>query len=388
MKPVAITKVVAKIRRGTVVGQAQVGLLCVSQGQIHWNSGGTINLSSEELVDVFSEELELNGWPVAGSTDDLFSGYDVSGAELLIGAKISKIEANICMPNSGFGNFSKKGSLRMDVEWQVYNPARREIIGEINTSGSHKITQAIPTGEYELMASAFSVAINNLLASDEFLSLVQRVDSSATAPIDRAKITVDNQLKRFQSITEATTYAQKATVVVRTASSTGSAFAIGDGSVLLTNAHVVGDAQNVTIVTSGGLEIPAKVTRKDRGRDIALLEISGVKLPALHLDASKQQITDSVFAVGSPLNEALQGTVTNGIVSSIREIDGYTWIQSDVAVNPGNSGGPLLNDLGSVVGVTAAGFQPAGSQVGLNLFIPIDDAIEYTGLILATSVSD
>ena len=61
-------------------------------------------------------------------------------------------------------------------------------------------------------------------------------------------------------------------------------------------------------------------------------------------------------------------------------MDGYNWIQSDVSISPGNSGGPLLNGNGSVIGISTAGYQAAGSQVGLNLFIPIGDALNYTKL--------
>ena len=83
VKPLAITKVAAKMRRGTVLGKMSVGALCIPRSDIKWRSGNKVHLSNEELADVFREELEANGWPVMGSTEDLFSGYDVSGAEIL-----------------------------------------------------------------------------------------------------------------------------------------------------------------------------------------------------------------------------------------------------------------------------------------------------------------
>lgn len=387
VKPVAITKVVAKIRRGTEVGQLQGGAFCVAQSKINWNSGGAVNFSSEELVDVFRDELEVNGWPVVGSTDDLFSGYDVTGAELLIAARISDLSANVCMPMIGFGNFNKKGSMNMTVDWQVYNPARREIIGEIQTRGSYIQKAAVPAGDYELMANSFSVAINNLLANKEFQDVVKRSNELAKVPSTNAQLQIPNVYVNYPSPQEAIAQAKKATVIVRTAGGMGSAFAVGDGSLLLTNAHVVGDAENVTLVAAGGIEIPAQVKAKDKGRDVAILAISGLKLPALHLDRRNPEVATRVFAVGSPLDELLEGTVTAGIVSSVREFEGYNWIQSDVAVSPGNSGGPLINERGSVVAITAAGFQPAGSQVGLNLFVPIADALNFLGVEISATES-
>lgn len=383
VKPVAITKVVAKMRRGTEIGTAQGGVFCASQGKIRWQSGGTVNFSSEELVDVFRQELEVNGWPVAGSTDDLFAGYDLSGAELLIAAKIADLDANVCMPMVGFGNFDKKGALRMDVEWQIFNPARREIIGELVTSGSYELKDSMPTGDYELMVGAFAVAVNNLLASADFRDIVKRQDELIAAQAS-SEVAIVNQFNRFSSTREATEYAQRSTVTIRTASGHGSGFAIGDGSLILTNAHVVGDAAQVTLVTNGGLEIPATVSTLDKGRDVALLSINGVRLPALHLKFGAADLTSDVYAIGSPVDENLQGSVTSGIVSSYRTYDGYRWLQSDTAINPGNSGGPLIDSTGSVVGISTAGISLGGGNDGLNLFVPTDEAAEFLGLSMTT----
>jgi S1-C subfamily serine protease len=382
VKPVAITKVVAKIRRGEDVGEYQVGALCLPNSKISWKSGSKVNLSSEELVDVFREELELNGWPVVGSTEDLFSGYDVSGAELLIAAKITDIETAICFPYSGFGNFMSNGSMRLKVEWQIYNPARKTIIGTVNTAGSAIIKNVVDDAGYELMAQSFSVAVNNLLANNSFREYVERATLSAE-PIPKETIhQINNPDVSYSSIKEALENARLSTVIVRTATGHGSGFAVGMGDLILTNAHVVGNAQNVTIITSSKIRLQGKVETVDKGRDIALIKISGINLPPLRIYEGGLIVAESLFAIGAPLDETLSNTVTQGIFSSEREYDGYYWIQSDVSINPGNSGGPLLNSSGYVVGISTAGFQPAGSQVGLNLFIPIGDGLKYIGISL------
>ena len=93
VKPIAITKVAAQIRRGTVVGGLGIGIFCTGSQDIKWRSGNKVFLSNEDLVDVFREELEANGWPVVGSTEDLFEGYDVSGAEVLVAARLTDLES-------------------------------------------------------------------------------------------------------------------------------------------------------------------------------------------------------------------------------------------------------------------------------------------------------
>ena len=382
IKPIAITKVAAKIKRGTVIGSVKGGWLCIPQmnGDIKWKSGKTIYMDSEELVDIFREELELHGWPVVGSTEDLFSGYDVSGAEVLVAAKINDIECEFCAPNSAFGDWSINGSLNMSVEWQVYSPARKKLIGSVNTQGSIQSSTALDIDEF--LSTSFSRAANNLIASQEFLEMVEKSASLYQAPDVHDNLVIDNKKNDYITEQESITKAKNSTVSIRTASGHGSGFAIGDGSLILTNSHVVGEAKNVTIVTSNGISINGLVDIVSKERDVALIKIEGIRLHPMHIDTRIPESTTKVFAIGSPLTEELSGTVTSGIVSGMHLMDGYNWIQSDVAISPGNSGGPLLNGYGSVVGISTAGYQVGGSQVGLNLFIPINEALNYTNLRL------
>ena len=84
--------------------------------------------------------------------------------------------------------------------------------------------------------------------------------------------------------------------------------------------------------------------------------------------------------VGTPLDQRFQGSVTKGVVSATRVYEGRAYIQSDAVVNGGNSGGPLLDEEGSVVGITVSGMEIGGAPVGINLFIPIDDALRALSL--------
>jgi S1-C subfamily serine protease len=103
----------------------------------------------------------------------------------------------------------------------------------------------------------------------------------------------------------------------------------------------------------------------------------------LYIYSNKLAAGSEVYAIGSPLKEELSGTVTKGIISGYREIVGLKWIQSDVPISPGNSGGPLVDSKGRIVGISTAGYQYGGSQVGINLFIPIEEALKYGYLKLS-----
>jgi serine protease Do len=158
----------------------------------------------------------------------------------------------------------------------------------------------------------------------------------------------------------------------------GSGFIVGSDGVILTNAHVVDDAQKVTVKLTDRREFEAKVIGSDAKSDIAVLKIDAKDLPVVKLgDPRELHVGEWVVAIGSPFG--FENTVTAGIVSAKgRSLpnDGYVpFIQTDVAVNPGNSGGPLFNLRGEVVGINSQIFSRSGGYEGLSFAIPIDVAM-------------
>jgi serine protease Do len=122
------------------------------------------------------------------------------------------------------------------------------------------------------------------------------------------------------------------------------------------------------------------VVRADKRRDVALIKADPRGRQPLRLQTQAPQPGDTVFAIGAPLEKELQSTVTRGVASANRIRDGFSYIQSDVTVNHGNSGGPLLNDKGEVLGLTEMGLAPNDTPVGLNFFTPISDALAFLSL--------
>ena len=117
--------------------------------------------------------------------------------------------------------------------------------------------------------------------------------------------------------------------------------------------------------------------RSDPARDVALLRIEGGAYTPLPLRLEPVALTEEVYAVGSPLDPSLAGTVTRGIVSQIQQNEhSQPLIQADATIQPGNSGGPLLDARGNVVGISQSGLTDDGSHlVGINFFVPIADAL-------------
>lgn len=155
----------------------------------------------------------------------------------------------------------------------------------------------------------------------------------------------------------------------------GSGFIIDSDGVIVTNAHVVKRADKVTVTLKDGRKFIASVVGRDRATDLAVLKVDATDLPSLDFgDSDALLVGAPVVAVGNPFG--LGQTVTSGIVSALgRDIKSGpfdNFIQTDAAINRGNSGGPLLNEQGQVVGINTAILSPTGGSVGLGFAVPSD----------------
>jgi serine protease Do len=167
----------------------------------------------------------------------------------------------------------------------------------------------------------------------------------------------------------------------------GSGFLVSSDGIVLTNAHVVDGAKVVTVKLSNHREYKAKVLGADRSSDIAVLKIDARDLPTVQIgDSNQLNVGDYVLAIGEPFG--LEETATAGIVSAKgRSLpgDGYVpFIQTDAAVNPGNSGGPLFDANGNVVGINAQIYSHSGGYEGVSFAIPINLAVQVKDQIVKT----
>jgi serine protease Do len=162
----------------------------------------------------------------------------------------------------------------------------------------------------------------------------------------------------------------------------GSGFVIRADGLIVTNRHVVNGALKVKVRLPDGRDFPARILGADAVTDIALLKVDGVKLAALRLGSSQSvSVGDAVIAIGNPYG--LGQSVSAGIISArarTLEDDPYIdFLQTDAAINHGNSGGPLMTPDGVVVGVTSAIFSPSGGSVGLGFAIPAETVTAVIG---------
>ncbi len=181
--------------------------------------------------------------------------------------------------------------------------------------------------------------------------------------------------------------------------SSGTGFIIRRGGIILTNTHVVAEAQKVIVTLNDGTDLPAQVLGADPVTDIAVLKVDRTNLPTVVLGRSTDlMIGEWVVALGNPFAYLLgntEPTVTAGVVSATgRNIlpQGtqaglyLDMIQTDAAINPGNSGGPLVNALGEVIGVNSSIFSNTGGSIGLGFAIPIERAVRVADEITRNGV--
>jgi serine protease Do len=161
--------------------------------------------------------------------------------------------------------------------------------------------------------------------------------------------------------------------------SLGSGFVISPDGYILTNAHVVEAADEITVTLTDKREFRAKVIGADKRTDVALIKIEATGLPKVIIgDPAKVRVGEWVLAIGSPFG--FENSATAGIVSakgrSLPQENFVPFIQTDVAINPGNSGGPLFNMKGEVIGINSQIYSRSGGYMGLSFAIPIDVAME------------
>ena len=167
----------------------------------------------------------------------------------------------------------------------------------------------------------------------------------------------------------------------------GSGFIVSADGLILTNAHVVRDAKDVIIKLTDRREFQAKVLGSDPKTDVAVLKIDAKNLPTVPLGSARNlKVGEWVLAIGSPFG--FENSVTAGVVSakgrSLPDDSFVPFIQTDVAVNPGNSGGPLFNTRGEVVGINSQIYSQTGGYQGLSFAIPIELATKVRDQIVAT----
>ncbi|WP_243311584.1 S1C family serine protease [Fundidesulfovibrio agrisoli] len=383
-KTIGLGRVVVKLPRGQVYGDLKSGALCLPNTQLVWGAGSR-SPKVEEFTSIFYEELRRNNYNVKGDPTDLFN-REAPATEITVGGLITDLYVEACFPWFGWGNVRKGTSkATVSVEWQVYSNYQKKVLMKSTASGEAEFK--FENGNFnEALFLAFSSAVQGLLADPKFNKLLLEPEKNAEAPdpavqaAPPAGIKVSANPKQTYSLEEV----KKRVVVLQMGGMHGSGVLVGDEGYILTNDHVVKGLKRMKVIFENGTATEGIVIRSDPVQDVGLVKIENPPVKGLAVRPERVATGTEVFAVGAPLDVTFHGTVTKGIISAYRpREDGSQWIQSDAMINGGNSGGPLVDGQGRVVGLTSWKRIDTNSNnrsTGLNFFVPIAEGMRVVGV--------
>lgn len=374
-KSVILSRAIFKLKDGQVwATEAAHYLACnLVASDIRWKADQS-EVKNDRFRAIFEEEANRAGFK---GSDNLFDA-NATATDFQVGVIIEDMQARLCYaPSDSGGPPVYRGTLLMTAQWQVYDPLRREVIARVTTSAGGEEKKLSRDGIELVVYAAFRESARALLADPAFRQ------AAMSSPRDSA--TTNQSLTPISFVSAPPVRrpipdALGSVVAIFTDSGHGSGFLVSNDGYLITNQHVVGGSKYVKVRWSDGFETLGEVIRSDKRRDVALVKTDPHGRSPLSLRRGGVQAAEAVFALGTPLDPKFQGTVTKGVVSSTRILDGFAFIQSDVTVNPGNSGGPLLDEAGAVVGIAVLAYRPDDLPTGINLFIPIGDALDFLNL--------
>jgi len=379
---VRLDRVVMALPAGAPWLTLKTGLLCIAGAYSRTWPGGRETQDLPPYAAAFKAELERAGYKVVTPGEDNLFDHDGGSADYEAAAVITDAHVDACVSNGELftERYSVRGEGTIALDWQLYSRIKKQVVAHLSTSGTSRLGRNVPGGVARLVTEAFAGNVRELAANAEFRAAMRApraLSKGFVMPGQQSGIPLAGSLKAGpRQIEDAT----GSVVMIATGVGTGSGILVSEDGYVLTNAHVVGDDKEVRVRWSDRIETLAQVVRVAKDRDVAIIKTNARERTPLAIKRGAVSPGQRVYAIGTPLDKTFQGTVSSGVVSANRIIDGLRFIQSDTSISPGSSGGALLDENGSVIGITVAHYLNGGQPAGLNLFIPIGDAMDFLSL--------
>lgn len=383
-RPVSLTRVVSRVSRAKRWATISGGASCAPEGDVAW--GETVDDVLADIERNFGDEVTAAGFRLDGDPDNLFEQAGSFG-EYTVGGVIKDAAGALCTAppaaaaprragDRSTGRIS--GKVVLEVEWQIYSRLQRQVVARLVTKGGYAQEHPAAGDAASMAQHAFAESAQALIASDVFRKTFIGAPGQAepVLPTRLTPIAMTTAKPAAMSIGDAV----GSVVLIFAGEGHGSGFLISKDGYVMTDQHVVGSADRVKVRWADGIETLGEVVRSDRGRDVALIKTDPRGRTPLALRTEAMTPGQTVYAIGAPLEARFQNTVRRGVVSAYRTIDGFRFLQSDVAINPGDSGGPLLDDKGQVVGMTKSTYRVQETPTGINFFVPTRDALDFLQL--------
>jgi serine protease Do len=362
------------ISPGTHLGELKAGWVgsCTNPRPLTYKHG-MVKLSTTNYRSMFKDVMQASGIPVEQPAR--FTGEEVKKADLNFAGTIQEMALNACFPQLGKDQSYAIGEAYLKVEWSVFSPVERKVVYSATTQGRSPTAFETRLADDGLIAEAMRDSLVRFLAQPGLEATLIAAPGGA-APATK-KPAFANAPRLTGGLTKNMAQLRGSVVTVFANAGQGSGFAVGKGDRVLTAAHVVAGSKFVKMTTADDKHYYGEVVKSDAPRDLALIKLEQGQLKPLAIVAAVPEAGAEVYAIGSPLGNKFSMSVTKGVVSGMRTEDGQDYLQSDVSVLPGSSGGPLLDADGNVVGVTQGGLSLSGAPAGMNFFKPARDLLKF-----------
>lgn len=280
---------------------------------------------------------------------------------------------------------AKKSGLQVSVlvGWSLFDASLEKEIKTWETTG-YADSKSVKTFN-EQLDRALQEATSSLIGNVEFQKITKLGYKSSTLIAATDSLVFESApFKRYSSYSEMVKTVAKSVVTVKTNDGHGSGFFISSDGYVMTNYHVVANAATLEIILENGYTFNASLIAKDEKRDVAVLKMPGRNFKPLLADTDPESysIGNEVIAIGTPMDIDLGQTVTRGIVSGKREFEKQSYIQTDVSISPGNSGGPLINSsTGHLIGIIVSKVMEQNAS-GIGFAIPVGEALRVLNIKL------
>lgn len=330
---------------------------------------------AEAITYAFSRNLREFGYRNNPGEESVFSEAPKKPIEIEIGALVQEVQMAHCSKAGG----AVEGNLYFKARMELLVPAAQKVVHAPVVEGS-VAAQRSPT-LVEFYRAGADALVKNFLAEPGVIAWLNgEKPLPAALPVVASKegaLRLDPVTPPSGGTAGDATLLRASVVTIEGGGRSGSGFVVSRQGYVLTNQHVVGSNRFVKLRLASGRELVGEVVQQSAARDVALIKTER-GLDPLAVRVGDLAPGETVYAIGSPLGEKFSGSLTRGIVSAYRTRNGQRFIQSDVTILSGSSGGPLLDEKGRVVGLTQSGVEAGRARI--NLFVPIGDGLKALGV--------
>jgi S1-C subfamily serine protease len=328
-----------------------------------------VGTAREGIKLMIFEELRASGYNVLGAEDLVFGDDRSHQARFLLGGTVRELE---CLPS--YLGMGRTGRCRIAIEWQLKDKVYDHVVYRVTTRAVNRdMARNVGT---EAVVELVRSAVKSLLSREAFAAALRLPDGGPETET-QGEYAPANFLKcepRRRQMPDNAETVLAATVLIKVGNRFGSGVVISPDGFILTAAHVVRDGQP-TIHFRDLREVRGQTIRVVKNRDVALLKVDHSDLTCLDIARNEPPVGDRVFAVGSPASTELAFSLSTGVVSAYRNLQDIRFLQTDASVSRGNSGGPLVDQNGSLLGIVS--WKLVGPEVeGVAFGIPTATALD------------